>query len=255
MNILWLNGLLLIAAPFVGSFIALTAHRLPRRESIVTGRSRCDLCGHNLALYDLLPLVSFLWLKGRCGYCDAKIPLRYLLIELAALIAALWALLIVPADTAWISIALGWTLLLLSAVDATSLRLPDFATLPLIPAGLLAVFYFDPQALTWHLIAAVAGYLSIQIVALLYLYLRKRPGIGAGDAKLFAAGGAWLGLYGLPSMLLIAAVSALLFAVVRSMLSEKEEHRLTQTMALPFGSFLALGFWLVWLYGPLQFAD
>lgn len=155
-----------------------------------------------------------------------------------------------PRMAAWIvavSAALAGALALAGAIDVETGRLPDALTLPLAGAGIAVAAAIDVTLVPWRIGAAVAGYGLLWGVARAYLAHRGRAGLGLGDAKLLAAGGAWLGLGGLPSVLLIAALGALLAVGVARW--RGTEVRMDQ--ALPFGPFLALGIWMVWLYGPL----
>ncbi|MGQ0676348.1 MAG: prepilin peptidase, partial [Rhodospirillales bacterium] len=214
-------GLLLAASPFVGSFLATAAHRLPRGKSPLGGRSACPSCGHHLGPLDLVPVVGFLARRGRCAHCGAPISAMYPLIELAALAAALWALATAPGWTALLVAALGWALIVLAIIDAKYFLLPDVLTLPLLLAG-LAIASFDAAApgIRWNVtladaaIGAVAGFASLALVGWAYRRLRGRAGIGGGDAKLRAASGAWAGWQGLSSVVLIAALAALAAALV-----------------------------------------
>lgn len=142
---------------------------------------------------------------------------------------------------------LGLLLAMLSAIDLRTQRLPDALTLPLIGTGLGIVALTDTGQLGWRLAAASVGFLTLWGLARLYRAYRGRAGLGLGDAKLLAAAGAWIGLAGLPSVLLIASFAAI--AVVAWALWMRWE--ITAETAIPFGPFLALGFWTVWLYGPL----
>jgi leader peptidase (prepilin peptidase)/N-methyltransferase len=146
------------------------------------------------------------------------------------------------------SIVLGIVLVLLSVIDIRIYRLPDVLTLPLIGAGLLFCEYFHWDRLSGRFLAAILGYALLFGFAALYVRIRGREGLGLGDAKLFAASGAWLGLEGLPSVLLLAsgtALSALLLAAVAG-------RRVTSSTRLAFGPFLAFGTWAVWLYGAIN---
>jgi leader peptidase (prepilin peptidase) / N-methyltransferase len=146
------------------------------------------------------------------------------------------------------SVLLGACLVALSAVDLSTLRLPDAITLPLAAAGLVlaAALGWEPSVL-WRGLAAISGYGFIWCVNEAYRRLRGQAGIGLGDAKLFAAAGAWLGFEGLPSVLLYGCAGALLYVAVKQLSGQKLGLR----EALPFGPFLSAGIWLVWLYGPL----
>lgn len=234
-----------LLAPFIGSFLGVLVTRFDRPGSIVIGRSACDHCGVRLGFRDLVPLVGWTLTRGRCRHCGQPIGLFYPAIELAAVGVALWAALTAEGWALWIGCGLGWALLALAATDFRYFLLPDFLTLPLVVAGLAVVWFFDGDAFAAHVIGAVVG-LSF-IIALHYLYraLRGRDGIGLGDAKLFAAAGAWVGWSGLPSVMLIAALSALAFAVIR------RGERLSAADRVPLGAFLCLGLWIVWLHGPL----
>jgi leader peptidase (prepilin peptidase)/N-methyltransferase len=161
--------------------------------------------------------------------------------------AAAFVLTAVPWLIVFVSVPLGLILSALTVVDIRTYRLPDLLTLPLIALGLAATALIDPAALPWHAVATAMGYGLLAGVAALYRWLRGRDGLGLGDAKLLAAGGAWLGPAGLPSMLALAAVSALAVVAVARLAG----RRFTADEAIPFGPFLAMGLWAVWLFGPI----
>lgn len=239
----WL--LALVAAPFVGSFLGVLVRRLPAGRPVVAARSRCEACGTPLAPRDLVPLLSYAASRGRCRHCAAPIAAFHPAIELAALAVAASAALAAPGPAwLWASCVLGWGLLALAWIDAGHMRLPDVLTLPLVVLGLSATWWLEPDALASHSIAAVAGYTLFQAVSLGYRRWRGRDGLGAGDAKLLAAAGAWVGLDGLPSVILIAALLGLCCAVL---LPRPAGARL-RNMPIPFGPSLALATWLVRLW-------
>jgi leader peptidase (prepilin peptidase)/N-methyltransferase len=243
---------LLVSAHFIGSFLGTLILRLPEGRPVTFDRSRCEACGHILRARDLVPLVSWLTLKGRCRYCGAKLGAFYPLIELAALAVAAWAILTMPPHLIWPTAVLGWALLVLAAIDTRHFLLPDILTLPLIPAGLAMAWWLDPSQLLHHTLGAAAGYLGFAALAWLYHYLRGREGLGLGDAKLLAAAGAWISWTGLGSVLLWAAPLALVVSLAGGLIHGTLSDRLAGRVALPFGPFLALGFWLTWLYGPIH---
>jgi leader peptidase (prepilin peptidase)/N-methyltransferase len=221
--------------------------RLPRGEPIVAGRSHCEHCAHTLRPADLLPLASWLWLRGRCRYCGAGIGAFPILIELGALAIAAWAAI---ATGGWIfpvSCALGWWLLALAAIDARVFLLPDVLTLPLCAAGLVFAFVVVRDDALAHLAGALGGFAVFAVVSLLYRWLRGREGLGLGDAKLMAAAGAWLGWQALPGLVLIATSGALVFVLCAALL----RRDFSWSARIPLGAFLCAGFWIVWLYGPL----
>jgi leader peptidase (prepilin peptidase)/N-methyltransferase len=238
----WLPALIL--APFAGSLVALLVRRLPRGEPVGWARSRCEACRRALGACELVPLLSYLALRGRCHGCGAPIRPAHLAIEVACLGIAAWSLL-AEADPlrAWLGCGLGWTLLALALIDWDHLLLPDALTLPLLLAGLGATWLLDPAALTGHAVAAAAGYLAFRAVELGYRRLRGRDGLGQGDAKLLAAAGAWLGLAPLPLLVGLAALAGLTSVAVLRLLGRP----LDAATALPFGPALCLGMWALWL--------
>ncbi len=240
--------IVLISAPFVGSFLGTLAIRLPDGRSVIAGRSCCPSCGATLGPMSLVPVLSWALQRGRCASCAGRISAFYPSIELAALGTAIWA---ASVHAGWLllaSCALGWALLALAAIDARRLLLPDALTLPLIPAGLVTIYAIGPDAIWAHALGAAAGWALFVGIDRLYLWLRGRSGLGRGDAKLLAGAGAWVGLAGLPSVVLLASVTALGWAAVAAL----RGGRLRAGKVVPFGPFIALGFWVVWLYGPLR---
>ena len=237
----------LVAAPLVGSFIGVVVRRLPEGRPIICARSRCEYCGAALRMGDLVPLFSWFAAGGRCRYCGHPLGWFYPGIELSAFAIALIALAADDGKRVWLDCFFGWWLLALGWIDIRRWLLPDALTLPLIVAGLAAAAAFDPERLTDRALGAALGYLSLRTVALAYRVLRGREGLGHGDAKLLAASGAWVGSMALPQVVLGAAVSALLAAACLRLAGV----RLGARSALPFGPFLALATWLIWLLGPL----
>ena len=251
---LWLQsaGFIGVAvAPFVGSFLGTLIERLPIGSSVVIGRSTCVHCGTRLRVADLVPLLSWLATRGCCRHCGHRLGAFYPLVEIAAVAVALATVLVLDDAPIWLigsTLVLGWTLMTLSWIDHRHLVLPDVLTLPLIPVGLLVAWAVSPASLPHHLLGAVLGYAGFTAVAALYRRVRGRTGLGAGDAKLFAAAGAWLSWEALPSVLLIAGALGLLLTLAGGV-----GRRLAADTAVPFGPALAGAFWLVWLMGPVHF--
>jgi len=240
----------------VGSFLGLVSLRLPRGEDVVFGRSRCGGCGQTLKPWRMIPVLSWALSRGRCSDCGSTIPIRYPLIELGSGLIGVWAgLHSADFTTALMTGVLGWNLLIIALVDAEHFWLPDQLTLPLLASGVLAAVLLYPgglgaafpSALIPPLISAAVGFGGLWLLARLYKLVRGREGLGGGDPILFGAGGAWVGVMGLPSVLLWASVSGL--SVVLAMLIVR--RRVSGTDRLPFGVFLSIGIWLTVLYGPL----
>ncbi|MFD1627120.1 prepilin peptidase [Azospirillum griseum] len=148
----------------------------------------------------------------------------------------------------------GWALLLAALVDARCRLLPDVVTLPLLPLGLAVTGWTAPDG-DWsgpviaHALAALLGYALFAGLAAAYRRLRGRDGLGLGDAKLLAVAGAWVGVEGLPSVVLLAAVSALAVTLARAAL---RGDRLSGGASIAFGPYLAVVLWLIWLVGSLR---
>lgn len=240
----WLCVLLGLIA---GSFLSCVILRLSQRMS-VTGRSICPLCSHPLSAFELIPIMSWIGLGGRCRWCSVRISLFYPLLEVAAGGVAFWGAVSVPSNLRLVTCLLGWTLLALAVVDWRTMTLPNALTLPLWGAGIAVSGILNPASIGGHLSASACAGLLMWALAWIYRRSRRQDGIGMGDAKLFGAGGAWLGFSGLWSVLLIASVSGLAWAVFDGW----RKGGLNMAARLPFGSFLSLGIWVVWLYGPVR---
>jgi leader peptidase (prepilin peptidase)/N-methyltransferase len=235
------------AAPFVGSFLGTLVLRLPERRPIAMGRSACEHCGAALGWRDLIPFASWLALRGRCRHCGAPLSAFYPLVEAAALLIVLQA---GATTTGWVllsSILFGWWLLVLAAIDWRTFTLPDVLTLPLAIAGFGAAYAFDRDALLDHAIGAAAGLAAFALIAFLYKSIRGRDGLGFGDAKLLAALGGWVAWQGLATVVLYAAIAGLAVTLGGGLAGT----RMALQTRIPFGAYLALGGWLVWLYGPM----
>jgi leader peptidase (prepilin peptidase)/N-methyltransferase len=237
---------LALVALALGSFVGVVAERLPAGASIL-GRSRCTACGTVLAARDMVPLASFIWLGGRCRRCGAAQGVVHPLTELAALGLALWAWSATEGWLMWASCGLGWTLLTLALIDFEHQILPDALTLPLVVAGLAVAWLAQRGAVLDNVAGTALGYGFFALVAFAYRRWRGRDGLGAGDAKLLAALGAWDGATGLPSVVLLASLLAL--AVTLALRRIGPANARGERVA--FGPALALAGWVVWLYGPL----
>lgn len=231
----------------IGSFLCTVALRLPMGLPIVFGRSRCDGCGHVLKPWQLIPLWGWVCQRGRCQFCRNPISKVYLVGELSAATVCLWSFVVVPAGLLVPTIVLGWILLTLAIMDWRYLLLCNAVTLPLLVAGLAMTWVFWPQQISEHVIGTICGATFLYGVNVAYRFARHRNGLGFGDVKLAAAAGAWLGWKALPSVYAIASGAALFVLLIRHALGAKVDL----SMKVAFGSYLCLGTWLVWLYGPI----
>lgn len=245
-DLAWLILLVLIG-PFVGSFLGLVSVRLPRGLPVVFGRSACPGCERTLGPLDLVPIASFTLFHGRCRTCAAPIPRRYLALELACPALALWAGLTHPGAEGALGALYAWQLLLLALLDAEHFWLPRLLTLPLIVTGLAAASLAGAGALADAALGAALGFLVLALIAWLYRRLRRREGLGGGDAYLLAGAGAWCGAWALPTIMIAASLSGLAAVLILRLVGRP----VAGDQPVPFGVFLALGGWLAWLYGPL----
>jgi leader peptidase (prepilin peptidase)/N-methyltransferase len=243
----WQVAAPVLAAPFIGSFLGVAAMRWGGTESAIVGRSRCDACRHVLSPAELVPLLSYAALRGRCRFCATPIALFHPAMEIGALLIAGLSASFMPPALVGLAAALGWTLLLLAAIDLKTYLLPDLLTLPLIAGGLAFAVITKGDVWPYHALGAAIAWAGAAALAALYERVAGRPGLGGGDVKLFAAAGAWVGVGGLPSVMILAAGGAL--AVM--LLALGAGFTVTRTTRIPFGPFFVVGFYAVWLLGPL----
>lgn len=222
-----------------GSFIAALALRWPRGEGL-GGRSHCDSCGRVLGPLELVPLLSHLWLRGRCRGCGAAIHHFHARVEAAGALIGCAALLIMPGVAGWAWAVMGWMILPLLLLDARHYWLPDRLTIPMAVVGLLIGGPLTGADLDQRLIGALAAGLSLLLLRWAYRAVRGRDGMGGGDPKLFAAIGAWLGWQALPLVLVLASFSGIAWAI----LGHEKRNQPAMQRRVPFGVFLGVGGWI-----------
>jgi leader peptidase (prepilin peptidase) / N-methyltransferase len=221
----------------VGSFANVCIHRLPLRLSVVTPRSRCPLCGHEITALENLPVLSWLALRGRCRGCRAPISPRYPLVE--ALNGAGWAALAAwfgPSPHTVVLMAFFTALLVLALIDLDHHILPDVITLPGIGVGMLASLLPGAPTPLDSVLSAAAGYLGFWAVATLYRRTRGVEGLGQGDWKMVAMLGAFLGWQPMLLTVFFAALSGTVVGVALMLVKGRSGR-----YALPLGTFLAAG--------------
>ncbi len=252
-------GLVFVLGLLVGSFLNVVIHRLPKmmeaewqaqcaelrgetapeipRYNLWTPRSACPHCGHAIKALENIPVLSWLWLRGRCSGCGAPISVRYPLVELltAALSAAVawkWG---ASVETAG-ALLLVWTLVALAFIDLDTTLLPDSLTLPLVWLGLLFNLGGHFASLPDAVIGAIAGYLVLWSVYWLFKLVTGKEGMGFGDFKLLAALGAWLGWQLLPITILLSSVVGAAVGIAMILLIKHDRR-----VPIPFGPYLAGG--------------
>lgn len=225
----------------VGSFLNVVIHRWPREESLVRPGSHCPHCRHPIPWFLNLPVVSYLFLRGKCRWCGGGISAQYVLIEIAGGLWGVFCLyrfgVTVPSLFCFV---IGSGLLAAGVIDALHRLLPDAITLGLIPLGAALALFPEAWAPAWpvsfleSVIGALLGGGLLWAVMFGFKRLTGREGMGLGDVKLLAGLGAWLGYPALPPMLLFASVSGLLFWIVLAVLNKADRG-----YEVPFGTFLA----------------
>lgn len=204
--------------------------------NLATPRSTCKHCSHQIRWFENIPVLSFLFLKGQCSSCSARISFRYPLVELATAAIFGWfgfQFGLTLQAVAWC--AFGAMLLSMALIDWDTTLLPDVLTQPLVWMGLLAS-YFSYTGITWEssLWGAVIGYMSLWTIYWLFKLVTGKEGMGHGDFKLLAALGAW---FGAGMILPIVIASSVIGALVGIYL--KLTGGLREGKVMPFGPFLA----------------
>lgn len=262
--------LVLVVAVFglaIGSFLNVVIHRLPRmmenewkaqcaelagteaaappRYNLVVPRSHCPHCNTPLRIRDNVPLLSWIALRGKCGYCGNPISSRYPAVEaLTAVLSALIAWRFGFTVTTLLALAFTWTLVALTFIDADTTLLPDDLTLPLLWLGLGANVFGTFVPLRDAVIGAMAGYLVLWSIYWLFKLATGREGMGYGDFKLLAALGAWMGWKALLPIVLLSSLVGAVVGIVLIVLARRGRE-----IPIPFGPYLAAAGFIVLLAG------
>lgn len=212
---------------------------------LMWSRSQCPKCNHFIKPYENVPLISYLFLMGRCSNCKIHISARYPLVEaITAILFLLLAMHFGPNVQTLAAIGLTTMLIALTGIDIDHQLLPDDLTLFLLWCGLFASLFgvfTDPIS---SIVGALAGYLSLWFIYQLFRLLTGKEGMGYGDFKLMAALGAWLGWQMLP---LIIFLSSLLGALIGISMIVLKRHHASKPM--PFGPFIAIAGWIAMVWG------
>ena len=253
----------------VGSFLNVVVYRLPimlqkswRQECLEfleqedsepnTGvfnlsqpRSRCPSCNHPISAVENIPVISYLFLRGRCKNCRTSISIRYPLVEFStALLSIMVAIQFGVSGQTLIALPFTWTLITLSLIDADTQLLPDSITLPLLWLVLFASLFnvfIDPSS---ALMGAIAGYLSLWSVFWLFKLATGKDGMGYGDFKLLAAIGALLGWQMLPLVIMLSAFAGAIIGISLIVFKGRSKNN-----ALPFGPYLSIAGFIALLWG------
>ncbi|MGY4042464.1 prepilin peptidase [Aeromonas hydrophila] len=266
----WLYfSLVFLFSLMIGSFLNVVIHRLPimlerewqaeylgyfnpeaqpqqeERYNLMVPRSACPHCGHAITAMENIPLLSWLWLKGRCRECQAPISARYPLVELlTALLSLVVATTFPPGWALLAALLLTWVLVALTFIDLDKMLLPDQLTLPLLWGGLLFNLAGGFAPLADAVIGTMAGYLVLWSLYWAFKLLTGKEGMGYGDFKLLAALGAWLGWQALPIVLLLSSLVGAFIGIGLILLRNHHQNK-----PIPFGPYLAIAGWIALLWG------
>ena len=226
----------------LGSFANVCIYRLPKNQSVITGRSSCPSCKKKIHWYDNIPLLSFILLIGKCRFCKNKIDLQYFIVELISAISFVsiyyfFGLTI----TALLLLILSVFFIIIFFIDLKHFIIPNVLTFPLMIIGFIKSF--DPNLnkaifpnYINSLIGGFVGYSIIWLIIYFYKKIRKKEGMGLGDAKLMAAIGFWFGWISIPIVIFISSFVALIFAVPSLI-----KKSLQMSSEIPFGPYIIVG--------------
>lgn len=251
----------------VGSFINVIVYRLPimlerawqsselpnelptEAFNLAVPRSHCPSCAQQLSASENVPVVSFLFLRGRCRHCKSRISARYPLVEIAASVASILVAMTFGFTASTLAfLAFAWFLLALSLIDLDHHLLPDDLTLPLLWLGLLVSAFnlgLPGVSLFDAVIGAAAGYITLWSLFWAFLLVTGKEGLGYGDFKLLAALGAWLGWQAILPVLLLASLAGAAIGLILIVFGGRE-----RSAPLPFGPFLAAAGFVMLIWGP-----
>lgn len=213
--------------------------------NLMVPASTCPHCGHKIRAWENVPIVSFLYLRGKCSSCKSKISPRYPTIELATGLLSVAVIYYIGINWSGLAaLALTWSLIALTMIDIDTYLLPDDITLPLLWLGLIvnsfSLFTDLPSAL-W---GAVAGYVSLWSVYKLFKLLTGKEGMGYGDFKLLAALGAWMGWQMLPQIILLSSLVGAVIGISMIVIRGRDKN-----IPIPFGPYLAIAGWIAFVWG------
>jgi leader peptidase (prepilin peptidase)/N-methyltransferase len=235
-----------VLGAIVGSFLNVVAYRLPRKESLLRPPSRCPECGTRIKPYDNVPVLGWLWLRGRCRACGAKISPQYPIVEAATGVLCAVCVLVFGADRdVWLPLAFVLLLVPITLIDLEHHIIPNVLTALGAVAALALVLAFDSDSLVEHLIAAAGAGGFFLLAALVY-----PAGMGMGDVKLAAVMGLFLGRAVVPAIFAALLAGTIIGGLIIARYGMSEGRK----KGIPFGPWLAFGS-LVGLFAGDEIVD
>jgi leader peptidase (prepilin peptidase)/N-methyltransferase len=265
-----------IVSLMIGSFLNVVIHRLPimmerswrqqceafldedkdhsnreeadkpkEKYNLIIPGSRCPHCGHQIGPLENIPVISYLFLKGKCSSCGQRISVRYPIIE--AITALLSIIVAWQFGFSWqtaAGLALTWALIALTMIDFDKQLLPDDITLPYVWIGLFLAMFGVFADVDSSIIGAVAGYLSLWSFYWIFKILTGKEGMGYGDFKLLAALGAWFGWQMLPVIILLSSFVGAIVGISLILFLGRDKN-----VPIPFGPYIATAGWIAMLWG------
>lgn len=230
---------------FIGSFLNVCIYRIPANNSIVSPASNCPGCKTPIRFYDNIPILSYIWLLGKCRSCAARISIRYPLVELlTGILAALCVLKFGFTLEAFIYFVFVSVLVVITFIDIDHRIIPDVISLPGIPVFFAAAFLLPAITPVESIYGILVGGGSLLLVAWAYYMLTGKEGMGGGDIKLLAMIGAVVGWQGVVLTIFAASITGTIVGGTLMILSGKNLK-----LAIPFGPFLAIGSVISVFYG------
>lgn len=269
-------GLIFVLGLLVGSFLNVVIHRMPimldrewksqaeqilsgdpepllatvptpaaERYNLVVPRSACPKCGTMITAWQNVPVISYLFLRGKCANCGTPISIRYPVVELiTGVLSVCVAVRFGVHGYTAAALFFTWMLIALSGIDFDTKFLPDNMTLPLLWVGLLLSALGGPVDMRSSILGAVAGYLTLWSVFHLFKLVTGKEGMGYGDFKLLAALGAWLGWQSLPIVILLSAFTGAVVGLTLILVLGRDRN-----IPIPFGPYLAVAGWIAMMWG------
>ena len=213
--------------------------------NLMVPASRCPHCGHKIKPWENIPVISYLFLRGKCSNCKAGISARYPVIELVTGLLSVAVVFYVGINWSGLAaLVFTWSLIALTMIDFDTYLLPDDITLPLLWLGLIANSFNTFTDLPSALWGAIAGYLALWSVYKFFKLVTGKEGMGYGDFKLLAALGAWMGWQMLPQIILLSSLVGAVIGISMIVIRGRDKN-----IPIPFGPYLAIAGWIAFIWG------